>query len=63
MHFELRWWPPARRANTEDVPTAQHRDGEPRHQQCASTEPSFANHAFDFLVMDLAAENEVFVWS
>jgi hypothetical protein len=24
---------------------------------------SFANYAFDFLVLDLAAENEVFPWS
>ncbi|MGO9761042.1 MAG: restriction endonuclease [Solirubrobacteraceae bacterium] len=25
--------------------------------------PSFSNYAFDFLVMDLAAENEIFPWS
>jgi hypothetical protein len=32
-------------------------------QRGSRSDGSFANYAFDFLVMDLAAENEVFPWS
>lgn len=32
-------------------------------QRASHEERSFANYAFDFLVMDLSAENEVFPWS